>query len=338
MRPGSRLIAISLLCLALSSTASAQTAFDPMAIGVGARALGMGRAAVAVAEHGDTIFTNPAGLGEIDSFEFSSMSARLLDEVNYTLLGGVYPLGDKSALGLGYVVAGVSDIELRDSSGALYGRSNYSSSILFISFGRKLTEKLSLGLNLKYYSDDGHAEAAATGRGVNLDVGVLQQGLGWTSFGVVGQNILSNSSMLYDNAAGEELTRSVNVGTRLFLLGENIESAFLAPVTLTAALDANISLQAGVPTTTHAGLELMPHRWLILRTGLDQDPGPNGLQTNPTYGLSLQVAGVGFHFAYHRFNDLGTSFFSLSFDEKGWPFEGLPDRFLGQTRSRPLQI
>jgi len=35
---------------------------DPMSIGVGARSLGMGRAYVAVAEGGEAVFVNPAGL------------------------------------------------------------------------------------------------------------------------------------------------------------------------------------------------------------------------------------------------------------------------------------
>ena len=58
-----------LFILTLITSASAQTTFDPLSIAVGARALGMGKAYVAVAEDGDTIFTNPAGLGEIDTFK-----------------------------------------------------------------------------------------------------------------------------------------------------------------------------------------------------------------------------------------------------------------------------
>ena len=85
--------------------ASAQTTFDPLSIGVGARALGMGKAYVAVAEDSDTIFTNPAGLGEIDNFQFTSMSGKIMEEVNYTLFGGVYPIGNKQAIGIGYVAA-----------------------------------------------------------------------------------------------------------------------------------------------------------------------------------------------------------------------------------------
>ena len=78
----------------------AQTTFDPLSIGVGARAMGMGKAYVAVAEDCDTIFTNPAGLGEIDAFQLSSMSGKIFDEVQYLQFGGVYPLGRKNAFGV----------------------------------------------------------------------------------------------------------------------------------------------------------------------------------------------------------------------------------------------
>ena len=40
---------------------------DPMYIGVGARPLGMGKAYVAVAQDGETLFLNPAGLGRLNA-------------------------------------------------------------------------------------------------------------------------------------------------------------------------------------------------------------------------------------------------------------------------------
>lgn len=317
------IVGILLLGLGFSST-FAQTTFDPLVIGVGARAMGMGKAYAAVAEEGDTIFTNPAGLGEIDSFQFTSMSANLLEDVTYTVLGGVYPLGGKSAVGIGYAAASISGIEIRDATGTYLKRANFGNSVLLASFGKKFTEKISLGINLKFFSQDGTEIKDGDGSGINLDIGFLQKGLGWFSWGVVGKNILSSRKIRYNNGEEEELPLIIKVGTRMHILGEEFEAALLSRFKLTAAADADLSLQAHKPTTAHVGIELSLSPNLTLRTGVDKDKS--------TSGVSLRFAGLGFHYAYHPYaetTESTTHFFSISFDERGWPHRSLPDIFLG---------
>ena len=316
-------------------SAYAQTTFDPLSIGVGARALGMGKAYVAVAEEGDTIFTNPAGLGEIDSFQFTSMSGKVLEDVNYIVLGGAYPLGKKSAIGIGYAAATVSGIEIRDTSGAYLKKSSFGNSVFLASYGRKLSEKLSLGINLKYFLQDGGEINDGDGSGLNLDLGLLQRGLGWFSWGLVGQNILSSGKMRYQNGEREDLPMTIKIGTRMHLLGEEFEAARVSPIKLVALADADLSLRTSRPTTIHTGIELSLSKHLTLRAGIDQDPKPGGLQNNFTSGVSLRFAGLGFHYAYHPYTETSENlshYFSISFDERGWPFEGPPDIFLGSTQ------
>lgn len=329
------LVCFLFLASCIFDTSTAQTTYDPLTIGVGARALGMGKAYVAVAENCDTIFTNPAGLGEIDSFEFVSMSGQLLDEVNYLVLGAVYPIGDKSALGFGFADASLGGVEVRDSGAVLLSTSSFSDRVFLTSYGRKITEKLSFGLNLKFFTQDGGQVSNADGSGFNVDLGFLQKGLGWLSLGLVGQNLLSSSKMRYGNGTAEQFPLSVKIGTRMFIMGQEFESAILSDFELVAAVDADLSFQASEPTTTHLGLEFSPNTFLTLRTGVDQDPVPGGLQNNMTYGISLHWAGIGFHYAYHPYTEFVnnvTHYLSLSFDERGWPFEGLPDRFLGDKK------
>ncbi|KPJ68825.1 hypothetical protein AMJ44_05415 [candidate division WOR-1 bacterium DG_54_3] len=332
LRSNTLLLIVSLLIVNLINPAFAQTTFDPMSIGVGARALGMGKAYVAVGEEGDTIFTNPAGLGEIDSFQFTSMSGKVLDDVTYTVLGGVYPFGERSAFGIGYAAASVSGIEIYNDLGEYQKKSTFGNSVLLACYGRKITEKLSLGINLKYFVQDGGEIDAGDGSGMNLDIGLLQKGLGWLSWGVVGQNILSSGKMRYNSGEEAELPMIIKAGTRLHILGEEFEAAMVSPVKLVAVADADISLRAAEPTTTHTGLELSLSPNLTLRAGMDQDPKPKGFQNNLTAGVSLRFAGLGFHYAYHPYGEIlanATHYFSISFDERGWPFEGPPDIFLG---------
>ena len=324
-----------------SCPALAQATYDPLTISVGARALGMGRAYVAVAEDGDAIFTNPAGLGEIDSFNFLTMSGSVLEDVQYSVLGAVFPLGDQTAWGMGYTVASVGGIELRDSSGALQGNADFGNSVFLVAFGKKMSEKFSIGTNVKIYSQYANLNKNGNGNGMNLDIGILQKGLGWLSLGIVGQNVISSGKIWYNNGSAAPLPLTIKVGSRMFLMGEEIESAFVAPLEVVAAADADLSLDATTPTTIHLGLEFSPNHLLTLRTGIDQDPVPGGVQSNTTLGLSLRFFGIGFHYAYHPYTETGgsnTNYFSIAFDERGWPPEMFPDAFLGDREPALLQI
>ncbi|MBI5399776.1 PorV/PorQ family protein [Candidatus Saganbacteria bacterium] len=325
----------------LPSVVAAQTTFDPLTIGVGARALGMGRAYVAVGESADTIFSNPAGLGGIDAFELLSMSANVMEDVTYSLLGGVYPLGEQSAIGLGYVGANIGGIEIRDSASVLpKSTTSFNDSVIFLSFGRRLNERFSWGLNLKYYTQNGYEVSAGSGSCWNLDVGLLQQGVGPFSFGVVGQNLFSSSKIIA-NSQGENLPLSIKIGSRFFLLGEELKAAVYAPVDLSIAADANVSLQTAKSTTIHTGIEFAPNPFLTLRAGVDQDPQSSTLTNNFTYGATFHYAGVSLHYAYHSYGDFAynaTNYFSLSLNELGWPLDIFPDVFLGQRDARPLSL
>jgi len=312
----------------------AATTFDPMLIGAGARSLGMGKAYVAIGEDGDTIFNNPAGLGEIDSFKFISMSGKILEDASYTMLGWAYPLGNKQAFGIGYVGAQISGIELREADGTFTKKSNFGNNLLFLSYGKKISEQYSLGINLKYFYQDGSETNDGDGVGSNLDVGILQSSLSWISFGLVGQNILSSGKVRYAGSQEESLSRLIKVGTKMYLLGEKFNAAEFYPVEFTLAADATMNLEGLEPVTLHIGAELSPIEILTLRAGMDQDPIPGGVQSNLTSGVSLKLAGVGFHYAYHPYTGFAANtahYLSISFDERGWPYEGPSETFLSRN-------
>lgn len=319
---------LTLLLIMLSAQAfGLTTTFDPLTVAVGARALGMGRAYTAASDDADIMFTNPAGLGEIDAFNFTSMSGTIFEEVNYSVLGGVYPLGGRGAIGIGYASSRILGIELRDSDGTLLKRSNFEDRVIFASYGKKIDDKLSLGINLKYYDQDGSELNDGDGTGFNVDVGLLQKDLGWVSWGIVAKNILSSSTIRYKNGEEENLPQMVRIGTRFALLGDDLYSANPFPIGLTMLYDANFSLEGSKPTTTHIGAEAALTSDLTVRAGIDQDPLPGRVQSVATYGVSLRFAGLGFHYAYHPYGDPEsvTQYFSISFDERGWPPEGPND-------------
>jgi len=75
--------------LVLAPAAGVAAAEDPVGtaalfdVGMGARALGMGGAFVAVADDANAIYYNPAGLALIDGHDVTSMYSTLLGAGNY---------------------------------------------------------------------------------------------------------------------------------------------------------------------------------------------------------------------------------------------------------------
>jgi hypothetical protein len=317
---------IGSLIFCLLNQSFGQTAFDPLNLAVGTRALGMGGACAAVADDGNTLFNNPAALGEIDKVKLTSLSATLQGDVNCTVLGGILPFGDRFAVGAGYAGAFVTGIELRDSYGAPLGRGDYGSSVLVLAAGQKLSDRSSLGLKLKYYFSDGTGAASGNGRGWNLSLGILQSGWNWLKLGLVGENILGNNRISYSNGSGEPLPLTVKSGLKVYLMGGGFDSAFVSPLEVNLVADADYYPQGSSPLVLHEGIEVAPVRFLALRAGLDGG--------NPTAGLSFRCAGLGFHYAYHTYGDFSGSavnYFSLSYDEGGFPTEPeVPDVYLAE--------
>jgi hypothetical protein len=309
-----------LLLVLLAAAVCAQTTFDPLTVAVGARALGMGRACAAAADDGDALFCNPAALGEMDTFKFSSMSGNLLEDVHYLALAGVYPLGQRAAVGFGYAGAFVPGIDLRSAGKTFLGQANFGDSVALASYGRKLSDDTSLGLSLKYYMISGSEINSGNGQGWNLDAGLMQKGNNWLSLALVGQNILSTNNISYQNGETEPLPSQVKAGAALHLLGNSFNAAFSSPVEATMLVDLAFDLKRAGSLLPQAGLEISPNQSFSIRAGVDR--------SQPTAGITLRYAGLGFHYAYHSFGDFNDNsghFFSLTFDERGWPAEGPND-------------
>jgi len=105
-----------MLLLIGATSASAQKVAkygaDFLAGGVGARALGMGGAYVAVADDANAGFWNPAGLNQIESPEFAYMHAeRFAGIVSFDYAGLAWPLSERSTIGVSFYRSGVNDIK-----------------------------------------------------------------------------------------------------------------------------------------------------------------------------------------------------------------------------------
>ena len=177
--------------------------------GVGARALGMGSAFVAIADDATATYWNPAGLTQVKKHSFSAMYSDTFSSgegswlsrglVNYNFVNYVYQIEDIGSVGVSWIRLGVDDIprttfldtnnngilgDFQDKNGngikedgELYIDrpevaeyfSNTDTAIL-ISYARQLHRIAAVGGNLKLLNQ---AIFENTGRGFGVDIGVI---------------------------------------------------------------------------------------------------------------------------------------------------------------------
>ena len=110
-------------------------------LGAGARSAALGNSFVAVADNGDALFANPAGLSQLSKRQVAYTNVSLLfggiegDDLGQHLFSYTQPLGGRMGLGVGYERIGS---DLMSENGAFFGLSY------------KAGERLRLGLTGKY--------------------------------------------------------------------------------------------------------------------------------------------------------------------------------------------
>lgn len=306
---------------------------DPMTLGVGARALGMGRAYVGIAEDGDAVFINPAGIAQATSPKLSSMYSSVMGDTSYMVVGGVYPFGEKSALGAGYIGSSVDNIPLTDGTGASTGTGRWANNVMFLSYGTYLSalplhlnlgRDVLLGGSLKYFNVGGQGNAsveAGAGSGIDMDLGLLSPVTDYASIGLNLQNALPGSIGKITKVSGaiDTIPATLKLGTKITLIGKDGQSLIRSDSRkLLADFDYDYRL-GGLPGVTHVGLEFWPTSNLALRGGLDG--------SNYTAGVGIRFAGIEFDYAYHPQNMLAedtTQYFSFS--------------YIGEPRQRQLLV
>ncbi|NKB71436.1 MAG: hypothetical protein GKR89_30560 [Candidatus Latescibacteria bacterium] len=131
---------------------------------IGARPLGMGEAFLALADDGNALLWNPAGLPGLARHEFIVSRADLYGiGIDTNNLGYALPLGTDYALGFDWN-------NLADDDGELdFGKNSFR-----LSYGQRLLPSLSLGAGLRYaqldVGLDGRSQVRGGGWGLDLAV------------------------------------------------------------------------------------------------------------------------------------------------------------------------
>jgi tetratricopeptide (TPR) repeat protein len=238
---------------------------------VGTRPLSMGGAFIAVADDGNTITWNPAGLPRLRRTEFTTTYADLyVMGITQSYIGIVRPFGDKLALGMDWANVGFDDGEL-----------GYADNKLNFSFGYQPHKLVSFGGTLKYIFKDITLDGTSYGKssGIGYDVGLLISPLKNLRFGL-GLFDLGGTSVSYENKVTETILGQA------FKLG----IAYMPFDGLTLAMD--------VGDRYHAGLEYVLKNRIKLRAGVQKNRIEPEEILVPSAGLSIKFKSIIVEYGY----------------------------------------
>lgn len=247
-------------------------------IGMGARALGMGGAHIAVADDAATVYYNPAGLGLLGGRSVTSLYTNQFGVANYIALGYA-----QKNIGVGILRLNASDIEETDPYANVTGTFGVTDLAAIVGYGRTVFSNVSLGASAKLYQA---TLPENTGRGFTLDAGaILTFADGKVRLGATGRNLIG--SIKYDSGETDPFDRSFGVG-----------AAFCPMDNLTIAADAII--KDGF--TGRLGAEYK-FKQIAVRAGGSFSGG----QMSITAGAGFAMPGFSIDYAYQTHNVLPDS-------------------------------
>ncbi len=236
------------LCLVLATApigvtlASGTSGSQFLGVGVGARTMGMGGAAVSLADDGTALFWNPAGLAQAPGHTFSLSHVSWFGDASYQYASYSLPLGERGALGLAIEQGSVS----WDNTGE--GTFEAGDFMGAVGYARRLRPNLGVGGSLKYIAGSlGDDEASSYA----FDLGAVYRLSEAATLGAAVRNM--GAAVSYRDAE-DPLPATIVVG------------GSLAWRSLLFAVD--VEKVNDLEAATRAGVEFRPIRHLALRGGV----------------------------------------------------------------------
>ncbi|MGB9612650.1 MAG: PorV/PorQ family protein [Candidatus Margulisiibacteriota bacterium] len=251
--------------------------------GVGARAIGMGKAQVADAKGTDSVYWNPAKLAKTEKMELSSSVADIYG-VTYRTFAFMSPaLGGQLGLMLLNASQGAIPEATLDSLGRPVptgGLFAYDASAWLLSYGRSIGKML-VGTTVKYLKEN-LANNSASGFGV--DVGVALDPSENLSLGAKLENVVKPQTK-WDTSSGsvDQSSTGIRVG------------ASLKPNPGKFKINGDVNIKGNKLAEFFLGGEYRLAEALALRGGVF-----NGA---PTFGLGLNYRGFNLDYSYAKGNE-----------------------------------
>jgi len=165
--------------LLLSSSLNAQgvtkigtTAAGFLNIDVGARAIGMGGAFVAVADDPTAMYWNPSGVALLSKSETLFSHTRWIADISFDYAGVIVPLPRIGTFGANATFVTMDEMERTtilqpEGTGETFSVGMYAFGLCY---AKRLTDRFSIGFNLKYINEKIYH---STAHGVAFDIGTL---------------------------------------------------------------------------------------------------------------------------------------------------------------------
>jgi len=300
--------------LAVSAAADDAGQESVFSHGVSAMSLGMGGGFTSLATDASAVYYNPAGLSYLEYQELSVMHTVLFESTIYDYAAWVYPLSDKSGIGLGFMRVGTDDI-LKTVNFEEQYLFDYTYSQFILSFGQRLGRHISIGASAKMVNQ---SLDEFSDYGFGLDAGVLVKVYKNLSLGVIARDVLPAKIKL--NTYEETVPASVMGGLSLKDL------KFSEHLSLTASLDVEKYEQRSFKF--HGGAQLAFYDAYYLRAGYDRD--------NMSFGAGLRFHQLKFDYAYKIMDYIeDTHNFSLSLFFGSSTADREAQRNIGATTTMP---
>ncbi|MFC1540437.1 PorV/PorQ family protein [Candidatus Margulisiibacteriota bacterium] len=180
------IILAGLLAAPVLAQGQAGTDIAVLKAGVGARPLGMGSAFTAIADNADAPYWNPGALGFVDHNEITTMQTKLSTDADHYYVSYVRPAWG-GTLGISWIQVGLGSITETssevDPNNEVVDLSvfSYFSNAYLVSYGKKINDNLSFGLNAKYLTSDMFQIEGGQASGYSITPGLLYKfGKGWS--------------------------------------------------------------------------------------------------------------------------------------------------------------
>ncbi|MFH1784302.1 MAG: PorV/PorQ family protein [bacterium] len=272
-------------------------------IGVGARSIGMGSAFVGLSDDATASFWNPAGLTQLKKNEIHAMHTEWISDMTYDYIGYAIPQRDNT-FGVSIIYLSTGNIEKRGASGEEMGDFSAYDSCATVSYARKLSSDIGLGVNVKVIQQKIDNETA---KGVAVDIGqmysISSTGL---SLGLAVRNIGPKMKFIEEEYS---LPLTVSLGAAYKILG-------------IANIGMDIQYQViDEKTNVSFGTEYAPVGMLSLRAGYLMKLLSPGSETGSIAGMNsdlgalsglgagfgMKLGGTSLDYAFVPYGDLGNT-------------------------------
>ncbi len=303
------IILVTLLFLSVASPADSANKYagEFLTHGVGARALGMGSAFVAVSDDVTTGYWNPAGAPDVEGRTVQLMHAETFgDVVNYDTGAYIHPLEGGAALAITVIRLAVDDIPFtdfyEDENRIYYNEADItwesdSEMAMLVTYGRRVSDRFRLGGSLKLITK---SIANYTCYGAGFDVGAKYSLWDGTTLGANLQDV-TTTFLSWDTKERELIMPTAKIGA-----AQRFELPSMGGA-LTLAADADFRFEnraladeyhlGSVSADTHYGAEFVDRERVSVRGGLAMG------QLTAGAGLSLGGFTVDYAFGKHEYLD-----------------------------------